>query len=302
METSAASVTSLLTTGVLLFLPPLLDSVERKVRAKIQSRIGPPTLLQTWYDLIKLCVKELKIPASGEPSILLTSLSLIASITALYLVMYSAILLPSSLSPITLASLLILITASHSLTLMASATTSNPFAVIGSYRGVFLALLNEFGIISGSILAIYTGFGLATNYTLSNLVVYLLSLSILLVASYVGGGRLPFDIHEAEPELASGVLIEFSGKLLALYIYVHLLTRYVLSLLVSVALITPFTSSSSILILLSATVVTSLLLYVLYGVTAALLGRTRVDIGIKSLLTYYAVVLIALVIFTWIRI
>lgn len=302
METSIAPVASLLMTGALFFLPPLLDGVERKVRAKIQSRVGPPTVLQTWYDLLKLCVKELKIPTSSESSVLLTLLSFFTSTAALYLLAFLTISLPSSLSPSTIASLLILITTSHSLTLIASTTTSNPFAIIGSYRSVFLTLLNEFGIISGSILAIYSGLNLFTSYSISGIITYLLSLSILIVATYVGGGRLPFDIHEAEPELASGVLIEFSGRLLAVYLYVHLLTRYVLSLLTSVAFITPFISSTQVIVLLPIAVLISLLLYLLYGITATLLGRTRVDIGIKSLLTYYTIALIVLVIFTWIHI
>ena len=42
---------------LVLVAAPLLDGVLRKVKARIQSRQGPP-LMQTYYDLGKLMVKE----------------------------------------------------------------------------------------------------------------------------------------------------------------------------------------------------------------------------------------------------
>jgi len=41
------------------WLSILLDGVERKIKARIQSRIGPP-VTQTLYDLLKLLEKEVK--------------------------------------------------------------------------------------------------------------------------------------------------------------------------------------------------------------------------------------------------
>ncbi len=288
---------------MLSFLPPLLDGIERKIRAKIQSRFGPPTPLQTWYDLLKLSVKELKIPLSCESAAFLTMLSLIVALFSLYAVVYATLTLTTNIDFMVLAMFLVLVAASHSLSLAASATTSNPFALVGSYRNVLLTILNELGLIVGSFSSLILGLKLATHYSISTLVAYLLSLAILVVATYVSSGRLPFDIHEAEPELASGTLIEFSGKILAFYIYSHLLTRYVLSLLVAIALVAPLiTFFSSFLLVFSVSLVFSTFSYLAYGVVATLLGRTRVDIGVKTLFTYYLLVLIVLVIFTWIGI
>lgn len=294
---------SLLFAFILSFLPPLLDGIERKVRAKIQSRFGPSTFLQTWYDLLKLGVKELKIPLSGESATFLIMLSLLVALMSLYAIVYMALTLTTNIDFVVLAMFLVLVATSHSLSLVASATTSNPFALIGSYRSVLLTVLNELGLIVGSFLSILSGLKLATHYSISTLATYFLSLAILFVATYVSSGRLPFDIHEAEPELASGVLIEFSGKILGFYIYTHLLTRYVLSFLVAVALITPLiTFFPSVLVAFLTSLLLSMCFYVAYGVVATLLGRTRVDIGVRTLFMYYFLVLIVLVIFTWIGI
>ncbi len=298
MDALMVSLTSLLVTVSFALLPPLLDGVERKVKAKIQTRYGPPTILQTWYDLMKLWIKELKIPTSSESSFLLVSLSFLTAITALYPLAYMIVTLHTQFEPLLLALPLTLVASSHGLMLITSTSTSNPFAIIGSYRSVILTLLNEFGLISGSVIAIYTGLRLLTNHTLSTTMIYLLSLVILLFSTYVGGGRLPFDIHEAEPELASGILIELSGKLLALYIYTHLLIRYVLTLLMSVALIAPLTLVIATPTALPLTLLISFILYIAYGMIAVALGRTRVDIGVKTLFIYYLIALIVLVIFT----
>ncbi len=303
MEALAIALLSLLLMSILSFLPPLLDGIERKVRAKIQSRIGPPTLFQTWYDLLKLGVKELKIPISGESAAFLIILSLLVTLMSLYAVVYVVLTLTTNVDLIVLAMFLVLVAASHSLGLVASATTSNPFALIGSYRSILLTVLNELGLVVGSFFSILSGLRLVTNYSISTLIIYLSSLAILLIATYVSSGRLPFDIHEAEPELASGILIEFSGKLLGFYIYTHLLMRYVLSLLVAIALATPFiTSLPTLLVVFPMSLLLSMCFYLAYGVVAALLGRTRVDIGVRTLFTYYLLVLIVLVIFTWIGI
>ncbi|MEO3993074.1 MAG: NADH-quinone oxidoreductase subunit H [Desulfurococcaceae archaeon TW002] len=303
METLTIALLSLLFTFILSFLPPLLDGIERKVRAKIQSRIGPPTLLQTWYDLLKLGVKELKIPLSGESAAFLVMFSLLVTLMSLYVVVYVVLTLTTSIDSMVLDMFLILVATSHSLGLVASVTTSNPFALIGSYRSMLLTVLNKLGLVVGSFISIYSGLKLVTHYSISTLIVYLSSLAILLIATYVSSGRLPFDIHEAEPELASGTLIEFSGKLLGFYIYTHLLMRYVLSFLVAIALVTPFITSLPILsVAFPISLLLSVCFYLAYGVVATLLGRTRVDIGVRTLFTYYLLVLIVLVIFTWIGI
>ena len=294
---------SLLLVFILSLVPPLLDGIERKIRAKIQSRFGPPTLLQTWYDLLKLFVKELKIPLGGEFAVFLVTLSLVIALISLYAVIYIALTLNTSINPMVLAVFLVLVATSHSLSLVASTTTSNPFALIGSYRNILLTILNEMGLIVGGFLSILLGLRMITYYSIPALITYLLSLAFLLVATYVSSGRLPFDIHEAEPELASGTLIEFSGKVLGFYIYSHLLMRYVLSFLAAIVLVTPLIAFlHSFLAAFLASFSLSVIIYLAYGVIATLLGRTRVDIGVRTLFIYYLVVLIVLVIFTWIGI
>ncbi len=266
-------------------LPPLLDGVERKVRAKIQSRVGPPTVLQTWYDLRKLTVKELKAPLGSELAVLTIFLGLIISIASIAYLTY--VLITATLNPLSIATLLVLITASHNLTLLSSVSTSNPFSIVGSYRSVTLLLVNEFGFMAGFISTLYALIRLAVNSSLLSFLTYLLGLTTLIISTYVGCGRLPYDIHEAEPELASGALIEFSGPALGTYLYTHLITRYVFSLLVAYSILTFAMKFSNALIGVIVLALLTSAIYILYGVVATMLGRTRVDLGVKTLFILY---------------
>jgi len=276
------------------FLPPLLDGVERKVRAKIQSRIGPPTVMQTWYDLRKLAVKELKMPLGGELAVLTVFLSLITSVSSIAYLTY--VLITSTLNPLSIATLIVLITASHNLTLLSSVSTSNPFSIVGSYRNVTLLLVNEFGFMAGFIATLYALVRLSTNPTPLSFLAYALGLAALIISTYVGCGRLPYDIHEAEPELASGALIEFSGVALGTYLYTHLMMRYVFSLLVAYAISTLIIGFTNALVVIAVLALLTSIIYILYGVVAAMLGRTRVDLGVRTLFTLYVSLTLCLVV------
>ncbi len=274
-----------------LFLPPLLDGIERKIRALIQSRIGPPTVLQTWYDIRKLLVKELKIVKGSEYSIILLSLSLISVVMCFITLAF--LLIFSEIKYVALA--IVLISAIHILNIASSISMSNPFSIIGASRAIALVMVNEIAFIfSAVILAIAPAMNIYKRY-----ISIVLSSLALAIALYIGGGRIPYDIHEAEPELASGMIIEFSGPLLALYIYNHISLRFAQSLFFALLLINALFPLSNILFSIYSTVLTSIALYMIFAIISIILGRTRVDIGVKTLIHIYSILLLTLVITYW---
>lgn len=278
-------------TTLFVFLPPLLDGIERKIRALIQSRIGPPTILQTWYDIRKLLVKELKIVKGCEYTIILLLLSLILVVMCfITLVFFLAF---SEIKYIVLA--IALISAIHILNIASSISTSNPFSIIGASRAIALVMVNEIVfIVSASILAIVPLISIYKRY-----ISMAFSSLLLAIALYIGSGRIPYDIHEAEPELASGMIIEFSGPLLALYIYNHISLRFLQSLFLAILIVNAFISMSNFLLSISFILLISIALYIIFAIVSTILGRTRVDIGVENLTLIYLILLVILVISNW---
>ncbi len=278
-------------TTLFVFLPPLLDGIERKIRALIQSRIGPPTILQTWYDIRKLLVKELKIVKGSEYTIILLLLSLILVVMCFITLVF--FLTFSEIKYIVLA--IALISAIHILNIASSISTSNPFSIIGASRAIALVMVNEIVfIVSASILAIVPLISIYKRY-----ISMAFSSLLLAIALYIGSGRIPYDIHEAEPELASGMIIEFCGPLLALYIYNHISLRFLQSLFLAILIVNAFISMSNFLLSISFILLISIALYIIFAIVSTILGRTRVDIGVENLTLIYLILLVILVISNW---
>ncbi|MEM4601599.1 MAG: NADH-quinone oxidoreductase subunit H, partial [Desulfurococcaceae archaeon] len=111
----------------------------------------------------------------------------------------------------------------------------------------------------------------------------------MLISGYALTGRAPFDISEAEPELASGTLIEFSGYLLALYIYSSLLKKFSAKLFIAV-LITSSVIDGGIPGLITAYALT-LVIWIAFSVISSTLGRSRVDLAPRALTKVYIALL-----------
>jgi len=200
-----------------LVFAPILDGLERKVKAKIQTRRGPP-LLQTWYDLVKLLKRPSAMPSSSlawlfrlGPAIALSSV-----LTAFFLV---PAIVPCSMSfwgdVIALLYLLALSTVAVSLGGFSSA---NPYAQIGSHREVSLLMAEEFSLafIVAALAVSVRSLTFSNLFPLPTKVSSLLGAVLFGVVVYVSSARVPFDVSEAEPEIVEGPLIEYSGRDLAL--------------------------------------------------------------------------------------
>lgn len=268
--------------------PPILDGVERKVKAIFQSRVGPP-ITQTLYDLLKLSVKETK-PMYTKPFVIGCLLSFVScGLVSQYLISTFAITRDSTLLAFSLSYLAISLSALTLTPLL----VPNPFSYIGGMREILLALVNESSFITSIV--VYTVALSTFNNTSHFAKIVLGSLSIalafaaMIISGYALAGRVPYDIAEAEPELASGVYVEFSGHLLALYLYSNLLKRFLVKLFIA-TLIAVSVLGPGLITLITAYALT-LLLWIAFASISVVLGRSRVDVAPRTLAKVNAVLL-----------
>jgi len=278
---------------VLPFLiAPVYDSIERKVKATIQSRVGPlgpvRSFLQSWFDFIKLLSKELVLTSYGIALITILELVLVSA-TALILQIH----IFASQLQWTAALLITFLSISSAFSLLRAVVLDNPFSSIGAFREFYIMLAVEGFFLSTLAIALLIE---------GSLILKILLFCAIALSCYVLSGRTPFDIAEAEPEIASGVYIELSGPLLAIALYSLHIKRYVLAQILSYTLI-KLIGITSTNFALPCTLLLTPVMWVLCGVVSIMLGRTRVDIGpttvMKAMLILVILTLIALWLTVW---
>ena len=201
-----------------LALMPLFDGICRSLRAKIQSRQGPP-IWQTYYDLLKLLRRKRTAPNSAHFVFKWTPYLLVA--IGAFLVMLTAARCESISDLIVIVYLLV---AFRFILNLAAFDSLNPFAAIGANRENMLALYAEPIMICG-LIVVCVMFGTTNLTTIHNAVIngevgfkisFIIAGIVLLWSVYIEMSRKPFDIAEAEQEGQEGVVAEFSGRDLAL--------------------------------------------------------------------------------------
>jgi NADH-quinone oxidoreductase subunit H len=220
-----------LTVSYLLLLPAFLTAaglamqfVDRKLYARFQHRAGPP-----WYqpiaDSIKLLTKETIVPDGADARIFraVPVVALAAAATAFFYVpLWGTEALHSFEGDAVVV--LYLLTLPTMCFFLGGWFSTSLYAAIGSVRTLtqlfayevplFMAVLAP-GILAGT----WSLSGMAAFYCAHPLLalVNLPGLGIALVALIGKLEKAPFDIPEAETELAGGTFTEYSGKLLAMF-------------------------------------------------------------------------------------
>jgi len=201
--------------------------LDRKVTARVQYRVGPP-FLQPLIDIVKLMGKETLIPAGSSKVYFLG-----APVVGLAGVIVVATLLwVNNLEPEAgflgdlIVALYLLIIPSLSI-IMGGFASRNPLASIGASREMKLILSYElpfvlavmvpvikadFSIRLGEIIAAQIDKGVFVG-SVSGIIAFFVA--VMCIQAKLG--FVPFDIPEAETEIAGGPLIEYSGVGLALY-------------------------------------------------------------------------------------
>jgi len=252
---------ALIMTIVGLILGLLLKGIDRKIAAYFQSRIGPP-LLQPVYDIIKLMYKQTIIPVtavrwlfSSAPVIALASSALLLLYITIPYIFYIFEINTTLQGDLIVVLYCILI---PSIAMVTGAFSSgSPYAAIGAQREMVILMSIELPIAVVIIsVAWHAADSMADPFAISSLFEYplwhnsgafgvlggiLLFFAMVLVLP-AEMSRVPFDQAEAETELAEGISVEYSGKLLAFILLTDAFKALALSMLV-VILFFPYTLS-----------------------------------------------------------
>lgn len=274
-----------------LFMPLLLDGIARKIKARIQYRMGPP-VLQTFYDLFKL-LENPPLISGGMGFVIAPVIAFSAALISMSMLPIG-IVSPVSFSYDIFVYLYVLAMVSVAL-MLAGFSVQNAYANIGANREMMMILSIEpiLGITLGTI-AFITGSLSIEKIVLSagfldvkHLILYIISLIVFTYAVYVECGFIPFDLAEAETEILEGPLVEYSGILLGLFKWALLIKRFSLiwlltSLLTAPLLIRYDTSLTTMVASLTIQLVVAMIVYCCMATYEAMTPRYKIDFVVKS--------------------
>lgn len=213
--------------------------IDRKVTARVQWRQGPP-VFQPLYDFVKLLVKETVIPESAnKPVFLLMPIFAIVSTTLASLILWKAIINPQTLFVGDLIVVIYLMAITPIAVILGASASGNPLAALAASREMKLYLSYELPFIFSILVPIIKfnsiKLGEIISYQQASGIVFnsfsgAIAFIVFLLTIQAKLGLVPFDMAEAETELAGGVFIEYSGFPLA----IHKLNRIMLLFVIPV--------------------------------------------------------------------
>jgi len=299
--------------------------IDRKLVAHMQGRIGPP-IRQPFRDVEKLLMKESIIP-DGSLGWLFKAAPILCLMGSAMLLLYIPMFGQKALfegfgDAIVLLYLLVI----PSLALVAAGfASSSPYATVGAQREMVVMMSYEFPL-AMAIVAIgwRTSHVTGTNpFALSTVAANpiwnlvgpagvigtLLLLFVLLMVTPGEVGKIPFDVAEAETEIAGGLLVEYSGRNLALFYIASAIRAFAMASLI-VALFFPYNLSSVIGIGVSAPamvvdglfflVKVFVIMFVCIMLIRAAMARFRIDQASKVYLVAMSLVSLAGLVLMWI--
>lgn len=200
--------------------------IDRKITARLQWRIGPPWY-QNFLDLVKLLAKEIVIPFGSGRLFFWTPWAAVFAATL------GSTLLGNSLFGMDggfngdLIVVLYLLTIPAIALMLGASASANPLASVGASREMKLLLSYELPFLLAISVVVVKSRGairldeIITFQQQGNSFFFypsgLLAFFAAFLASLGKLGMGPFDVSEAEQEIMAGVLVEYSGFLLALF-------------------------------------------------------------------------------------
>ncbi|WP_297500019.1 NADH-quinone oxidoreductase subunit H [Thermococcus sp.] len=263
---------------LILFLPPLLDGIGRKVKARIQLRQGP-SILQTYYDLTTFLSVEPVYPTERLAFRLAPYIAFASAVSAALVLPYGRVI-PVSFTGDIFVFLYVLAMVSIAY-MVGGFSLNNTYTNTGANREMMMILSIEpiLGVAIGTFaLNAHTLRIGAIPFALTFTVSVLLAYGLLAYSVYVEGGFIPFDVAEAEQEILEGTFSEYSGYLLGIFKWALMIKRFALLWLLSSFISIPFVRNvaNGALILITQLIVL-LLLYAGIAVIESMNARLRID-------------------------
>jgi len=215
-----------------IFFGLLYKGIDRKIAAHMQKRVGPP-IRQPFRDVGKLLCKENIIPENAVPWLfnLAPIICLAASIT---LLLYIPI---GGFDPILhghgdLILILYLLIIPALAMVIGGFASGSPYATVGAQREMVTMMSYEFPLAVVIIslvwklsempgdaftLSFMSAHPIWENVGLLGIIgaaILVLALVIVIPAEL---SKIPFDVAEAETEIAGGLMVEYSGRNLAMF-------------------------------------------------------------------------------------
>jgi len=201
--------------------------IVRKVSALVQWRVGPP-FCQPFYDVGKLLGKEILVPQEAQRVVFMAAPIVgLAGVILLSIMLWRITITQTAFLGDIIVAIYLMVLPSLALILGGSSSAS-PHAAVGTSREMKLVMGYELSLVLAFIVVIIKTAALvepnqqlslaaiaqnAPVFSISGMLAFLVS--ILCIQAKLG--FVPFDIAEAETELGSGVLMEYSGALLAIW-------------------------------------------------------------------------------------
>ncbi|WP_237702081.1 respiratory chain complex I subunit 1 family protein [Thermococcus sp. AM4] len=283
---------------IIFLLPPYLDGIARRVKARLQYRRGPP-LMQTWYDLQKL----FNLPSvKPTKSLLFTAapfLALASAISAALLLPYGNVI-PVDFGFNLVVFFYVILMVSVFL-IFGGLSVQNAFSHIGATREAQLILTVEpliavlYGVLAYNAGSLNIADIIANLHLTPSLV---LAYIVLAYALYVESGFVPFDVAEAEQEVIGGPLGEYSGRLLGVFYYAIHIKRFAL-LWFFVSILTmpwigPINTPERAALVLALQFILTVAFYPIIAALEATNARLRIDHVVKMNVRMFFVGLVIL--------
>lgn len=220
---------------IIIFFSPLLNGIIKKIKAHMQGRTGPG-IFQTYFDLIRLFKKDMVVSVvaswifKAAPYIVMTSV-----IAASMIVPVITTKSPFGMIGDVIA-LIYMLALGRFFMALAGLDTGTSFGGEGSSREMTVAVLVEpmmmLSIFTAALSAGSTNIArIAETQDMLYSPSHILALSAFIVAVIAETGRIPVDNPDTHLELTmihEGMLLEYSGRYLALMEWAHYMKQMLL--------------------------------------------------------------------------
>lgn len=280
----------ILTVGPMLLTVGLIW-VERKLGGRFQDRLGPNRvgpwgIFQTVADMLKIFTKEYITPTGADK--VMFNLAPILAVSAV-LGFWAVIPLSSTVYGVNINVGVLYIMAIGALgelgVILAGLGSNNKYALLGGFRAVAQLVSYEVPMVLSLLVPVMLAGSMGMNDIAGAQKVAFIFLApaaavVFFIASIAENGRAPFDLMEADSELAAGFNIEYSGLKFGMFYVADFLHAFTSALVFSVIFLGgwqgPGAEQIPILGFIYLLIKTILVYFVLLGLRFSL-PRLRID-------------------------